>query len=41
MREKTYVEDIDRNKYDFRYEEKDASRMVPFREMDAPYLRHR
>ena len=24
MREKTYVEDIDRNKYDFRYEEKDA-----------------
>lgn len=24
MREKTYVEDIDRNKYDFRYDEKDA-----------------
>ena len=24
MREKTYVEDIDRNKYDFRYAEKDA-----------------
>lgn len=24
MREKTYVEDIDRNKYDFRYNEKDA-----------------
>lgn len=24
MKEKTYVEDIDRNKYDFRYEEKDA-----------------
>lgn len=24
MKEKTYVEDIDRNKYDFRYDEKDA-----------------